>query len=343
MRFAHPEYLYLLLLVPCLVGLYVYVAIQKKKNLEKLGNMELLRDLMPKYSPARQAVKFGLMAFAFLLVIFMLARPQFGSRIDTEQRQGIELIVALDISNSMLATDIAPSRLERAKQLVTKLMDEMPDDRIGLIVFAGDAYTQIPITSDFVSVKMFMPTINPSLAPVQGTAVGAAIDMAARSFGQTEHSESVGRSILVITDGENHEDDAIASAKTAAKEGIEINVIGMGGEAGAPIPVAGSTDFKRDKSGNVVISKLNAAMCEQVAKAGGGIFVQADNSNNALKTINSQLDKLTKGKSEVKKFAEYSEQFQWLAGLMLLVLVYELFLMERKNRWFEKITTLRKL
>ncbi|MDR1698620.1 MAG: VWA domain-containing protein [Prevotellaceae bacterium] len=337
MRFAHPEYLYLLLLVPCLVGLYVYVTMQKKKNLEKLGNIELLRDLMPKYSPVRQAVKFGLMAFAFLIAVFMLARPQFGSRIDIEQRQGIELIVALDISNSMLATDIAPSRLERAKQLVTKLMDEMQDDRLGLIVFAGDAYTQIPITSDFVSVKMFMPTINPSLAPMQGTAIGAAVDMAVRSFEQTERSEPAGRSILLITDGENHEDDAVASAKTAAKAGIVVNVIGIGTEAGAPIPVAGSTDFKRDKSGNVVISKLNVAMCEKVAKAGDGIFAQADNSNNALKIINNELDKLTKGKAEIKKFSEYSEQFQWLAGLLLLVLVCELFLMERKNRWFEKI------
>jgi len=205
-RFAHPEYLSLLLLIPVLIGVFIYTKIQRKRNISKFGNPDLLADLMPNVSFIRPQVKFYLQLVSVLLLIIVLAQPQFGTKQEKEKRKGIEVMIALDVSNSMMAQDVQPSRLEKAKQVLSKLVDGMTNDKIGLVVFAGDAYTQLPITVDYVSAKMFLSTISPQLVPRQGTAIGSAIDLAIKSFGTKNEA---GRAIIVITDGENHEDDAV--------------------------------------------------------------------------------------------------------------------------------------
>ena len=333
-RFAHPEYLYLLLLLPLLIGVFIYTIIQKRRNIIKFGNPDLLAELMPNVSFVRPQVKFYLQLFSVLLLVIVLAQPQFGTKQEKEKRKGIEVMIALDVSNSMMAQDVQPSRLEKAKQVLSKLVDGMTNDKIGLIVFAGDAYTQLPITVDYVSAKMFLSTISPQLVPRQGTAIGSAIDLAIKSFGPKSES---GRAIIVITDGENHEDDAIGAAKLAAENNIIVNVIGMGKTDGSPIPIPGTMSFWKDKDGNVVVSKLNETMCKEIAISGKGLYVHADNSDNAYKIITKELDKL--GKSDIKTsiFSEYNEQFQSFALFALLILIIDFFLFDRKNKRLSKL------
>lgn len=336
-KFASPEYLYLLILIPLFIGFFIYRSIMNKKKMALLGDIELINQLMPMRSEKRMKWKFYLTMFGLLICVILLARPQFGTKLDTVKRKGVEVIVALDVSNSMMANDVEPNRLEKAKRIITKVIDDMHDDKVGLIVFAGDAFTQIPITSDFISAKMFMPSISPSLIPIQGTAIGTAIDMATHSFAP-QGKGKVGRSIIVITDGENHEDDAVEAAKAATKEGINVCVVGVGSTQGAPIPLKeGSSTYKTDREGNVVVSKLNEAMCQEIAKAGDGVYVRADNTNNAQKVIQKHIDSMAKAEVETKLYSEYSEQFQFFAGVLFFILLLEVLILERKNKWLYNI------
>lgn len=271
---------------------------------------------------------------ALILIVVMLAQPQFGSKEENVKKKGIEVVVALDVSNSMMAQDIKPNRLEKSKQILSKLIDGMSNDKIGLIVFAGDAYIQLPITTDYVSAKMFLSSINTSMVPRQGTAIGSAIDMAIKSFGP---KTSASRAIVVITDGENHEDDAVEAAKLAAKSDIKVYVVGMGSPDGAPIPMGGSMSFLKDKDGNVVVSKLDETMGNEIAKAGDGVYVRADNTNNATKVITSQLDRLKKSEMESKVYSSYDEQFQSFAFFALFLLLLETVIFNRKNKTLSKI------
>lgn len=333
-KFAHPEYLFLLALVPVLIGMFIYTGIKKRRKIQQFGNPELLAGLMPNVSVIRPRVKFYLQLTAIILLIVVLAQPQFGTKQETVKRQGIEVMIALDVSNSMMAQDIQPSRLEKAKQVLSKLVDGMSNDKIGLIVFAGDAYTQLPITVDYVSAKMFFSTISPSLVPRQGTAIGSAIDLAIKSFGE---KSKTGRAIIVITDGENHEDDAIGAAKLAIENGITVHVIGMGKPDGAPIPVPGTMSFWKDKDGNVVVSKLNEQMCKDIALAGTGTYVRADNSNTAFRVVEKELDKLAKSDIKASSFSDYNEQFQSFALLALIILIIDFFVLDRRNKRLSKI------
>jgi len=332
-RFAHPEYLFLLLLIPILIVVFVYTGIQKRRNLKKFGNVDLIAQLMPNVSTIRPQVKFYMQIIAVLLLVIVVAQPQFGTKQEAVKRKGIEVIIALDVSNSMMAQDIQPSRLERAKQILSKLVDGMTNDKIGLIVFAGDAYTQLPITVDYVSAKMFLSSISPTLVPRQGTAIGSAIDLAIKSFGT---KSKAGRAIIVITDGENHEDDAIGAAKLAVENDIAVHVIGIGKPDGAPIPVEGTMSFRKDKDGNVVVSKLNEEMCKSVSTAGKGVYVRADNGNGALRIINKELDTLAKSDIKTSVFSDYNEQFQSFAILALLLLIIDFFVFDRRNKVLSK-------
>ena len=332
-RFAHPEYLFLLLLIPILIVVFVYTGIQKRRNLKKFGNVDLIAQLMPNVSTIRPQVKFYMQIIAVFLLVIVIAQPQFGTKQETVKRKGIEVIIALDVSNSMMAQDIQPSRLERAKQILSKLVDGMTNDKIGLIVFAGDAYTQLPITVDYVSAKMFLSSISPTLVPRQGTAIGSAIDLAIKSFGT---KSKAGRAIIVITDGENHEDDAIGAAKLAVENDIAVHVIGIGKPDGAPIPVEGTMSFRKDKEGNVVVSKLNEEMCKSVSIAGKGVYVRADNGNGALRIINKELDTLAKSDIKTSVFSDYNEQFQSFAILALLLLIIDFFVFDRRNKVLSK-------
>ncbi|MFA5046292.1 MAG: VWA domain-containing protein [Paludibacter sp.] len=328
-RFAHPEYLFLLLIIPVLIGVFIYTSILKRRKIKQFGNLDLLSELMPNVSFIRPKVKFYLQLTAVIILIIVIAQPQFGTKAENVKKQGIEVIIALDVSNSMLAQDVQPSRLEKAKQLVSQLVDGMTNDKIGLIVFAGDAYTQLPITVDYVSAKMFLSSISPQLVPRQGTAIGSAIDLGIKSFGPKSNA---GRAIIVITDGENHEDDAVGAAKLAADNGIVVHVIGMGKPDGAPIPIPGTMSFLKDKDGNVVVSKLNEEMCKSIAEAGNGLYVHADNSNTAFRAINKELGTLAKSDIKTTVFSDYNEQFQSFAILALLILLIDFFVFERKNK-----------
>lgn len=333
-RFAHPEYLFLLIIIPVLIGVFVYATIQKKRKIRLFGNPDLIGELMPNVSYVRPHVKFYMQLFSIMLIIIVLAQPQFGTKIDKDKRQGIEVMIALDVSNSMMAQDIEPNRLEKAKQLLSKLIDDMADDKVGLVVFAGDAYTQLPITVDYVSAKMFLSNISPKLVPRQGTAIGSAIDLCIKSFGE---KSDAGRAIILITDGENHEDDAIGAAKLAVDNGITLHVVGMGKPEGAPIPVDGTMNFWKDKEGNIVVSKLNEPMCNNIAVGGGGIYVRADNTNTAYKAISNELDKIAKSDISTKMFSDYNEQFQSFALFALMLLIIDSFIFDRKNKKLSKL------
>lgn len=333
-RFENPTYLYLLVLVPLLLAFYLYSNYRRRKALRKFGDPELMASLMPDVSKYRPDVKFGLVLAAIALFSVLLARPQFGAKAETVKRSGVEIIIALDISNSMLAQDVQPSRLDRAKRLISRLVDQLENDKIGLIVFAGDAFTQLPITSDYISAKMFLESINPSLISKQGTAIGAAISLATRSF---TPQEGVGRSVIVITDGENHEGGTIEATKAAREKGIQVNVIGVGSPEGAPIPVPGTRDFQRDRDGNVVVTRMNEAMCQEIAREGRGIYTPLDNSNNAQRAVKAELDKLSKSDIETTVYTEFNEQFQAVTWLILLLLLAELMILECKNPLLKNI------
>ena len=331
-RFEEPAYLYLLLILPLLAVFYLYSNYRKRKAIRRFGDPVLMAQLMPDVSKYRPDIKFWLVFAAIGFFSVLLARPQFGSKLETVKRKGVEVIIALDISNSMLAQDVQPSRLEKAKRLVSKLVDGMENDKVGMIVFAGDAFTQLPITNDYISAKMFLESINPSLISKQGTAIGAAINLATRSF---TPQEGVGRAIIVITDGENHEGGAVEAAKEAAEKGIQVNVLGVGLPDGAPIPIEGTNDFRRDREGNVIVTRLNEAMCQEIAKDGNGIYVRVDNTNSAQKAINQEINKMAKADVESKVYTEFNEQFQAVAWIILLLLLVEMLILDRKNPLFK--------
>ena len=321
--------LWWLITIPVFVVVYVVHTKRKRRQLVEFGDPELLAHLMPDASKSRPIWKFCLLMVALVLLIVAAARPQFGQKEKTIKRQGIEVMVALDISNSMLAEDVAPNRLDRAKQMLSKMMDNMVDDKVGLVVFAGEAFTQLPITCDYVSAKMFLNTTSPALIQSQGTAIGAALRTAIASFGTTE--SEAGRAIVLITDGENHEDDAVAMAKQAYERGIQVFVIGIGKPEGSPIPMVGSNDYMKDRNGQVVVSRLNEEMCQQIAAAGHGVYVRCDNTNTAMRALQNELNELATAELETTVYADYNEQYQSFVLVALLFLVIEFFIMMRKN------------
>ena len=327
-RFEDPIYLYLLVLIPILALIRFVSYRNQKKKLRKFGDIHLLKKLMPDVSRFRPSVKFWILQGALALLIIMLARPQLGTKINHEKRVGIETIIAMDISNSMRAEDIVPSRLDRSKMMVENLVDHFSNDKIGLIVFAGDAFVQLPITSDHVSAKMFLSSIDPSLIATQGTDIAKAIDMATHSFTQ---EEGIGKAIVVITDGEDHEGGAVESAKAAKDNGMRVYVLGVGSVNGAPIPIPGTGDYMKDNTGNTVMSALNEDMCKQVAQAGGGAYIHVENNSAAQDQLDNELDKLSKKETTTTMYSEFDEQFQAFGVLALLLLILEICILDRKN------------
>ena len=329
-RFAHPNYLFLLLLVPIgIVALYLFNH-RRKKAISTFGDPSLMNHLMPLYSPKRLNFKAIILLIAFSLQILVIAGPQFGSKIESMKRSGIEIMVAIDVSNSMNAQDVQPSRLDMAKMAVARLVDKLNDDRLGLVVFAGQPYIQLPITSDYPSAKMFLSSISTGMVPTQGTAIGAAINMCANSFTQ---QEGVNRAIIIITDGENHEDDAIQAAQAAAAQGIIVYTVGMGTSKGAPVPASpGDTrNFIKDKDGQIVISKIDETSLAKVAAAGGGAYVPANNIRNGINALLEELNSIEKSEIETKIYTDYNDRFPYVEAIVLLLLVLDLLLLSRKN------------
>ncbi len=335
-KFHNPEYLYLLFLIPVLIVIMVLNNRKTKKKIKAAGEQSLIRSLIPEFSYFRKNLKFFFQLMALVLVVFLLARPQFGSRLEEIKREGVEVIIALDVSNSMMAEDIQPNRLERAKQAISSLVDRLRDDKIGLIVFAGDAYTQIPVTTDYVSAKMFLSSISPGIVPKQGTSLASAINLGMSSF-SPEMDES--KTLVIITDGENHEDDPLPLAEQASEEGIVIHTIGIGSSSGVPVPVItnGRRDYLKDNEGNTVISRLDENILREIAFTTGGKYVKASNTNIGLNTIFNEISSMKQQELEGTMYTEYDDQFQVLAALALIFLIMDILIMERKNRKLSKI------
>ena len=334
-RFEDPIYLWLLVLIPVLALVRFISYRNQKRKLRKFGDPKLLKELMPDVSRFRPSIKFWILLAALALLIIMLARPQMGTKISQEKRTGIETIIALDISNSMLAEDIVPSRLDRSKMMVENLVDHFTNDKIGLIVFAGDAFVQLPITSDYVSAKMFLSSIDPSMMATQGTDIAAAINMGMNSFTQ---EEGIGKAIIVITDGEDHEGGALEAAEAAKKKGMRVYVLGVGSSQGSPIPIPGTGDYMKDNTGNTVMSALNEDMCKQVAAAGGGVYIHVENNSAAQQQLDNELDKLSKKETSTTVYSDYDEQFQAFGILALLLLIFEICILDRRNPLMKKLS-----
>jgi Ca-activated chloride channel family protein len=341
-RFEHTYLLYLLALVPLLWLLFILARNKRKKSIAAFGDDELVKQLMPDVSSSRPRWKFVLTSFAIAAMVLGVANPQIGSKYEEVKREGFELIIALDISNSMMAEDLEPNRLERAKQAISKLIDQLKSDKIGIIVFAGQAYVQLPLTTDYAAAKLFLSTVSTDIVPTQGTAVGSAIDLAIKSFGEKQDKN---RSIIIITDGENHEDDAIQQATTAVEGGITVHAIGVGSPDGTPIPVyvnGKKAGFRKDNQGNTVITKLNETMLQQLAAAGKGVYIRGNNLSSGMKTLLEEINKMEKKEFDSKMFTDYEDRFQYLLAAALLFLLAELLLPERKSRWFGNVNLFEK-
>jgi Ca-activated chloride channel homolog len=335
-RFANIYFLYILLLVPLLVLIYWWASKSKTQSLKLFGDLKLLRLLIADESRYKNSLKFILSLSALIFIILGLANLQVGSKLEEVKREGVDIVIALDVSNSMTAEDIHPSRLESAKQEISKLIDKLQNDRIGLIVFAGDAYLQLPLTPDYSAAKLLLNTVSTDIVPVQGTAIGSAIKLAAKSFVGGEKKYKV---LIIITDGENHEDDAITEAKNAAAEGIIVHTIGMGSPLGTPIPIYQNNSqvgFKKGQDGNTVLTKLDEAGLQQIAAAGNGVYIRATNQQDELEVVLKQISIMEKKEYASKIFTEYEDRFQYFLGFALFLTTIEFFISERKNKWLSK-------
>ena len=338
LRFQDSIYLWLLLILPIMAMVRFVVWRQRRSKLRKFGDPELLKQLMPDVSKYRPTVKFWLLMSAIAILILMTARPQMGTKVSHEKRNGIQAIIALDISNSMMAEDVMPSRLAKSKLLVENMVDHFNNDKVGLVVFAGDAFVQLPITSDYVSAKMFLQNVEPSLIATQGTGIAKAITLSENSSTQ---QDKVGKAIIVITDGEDHEGGALEAAKDARKRGINVFILGIGDPKGAPIP-DGSGGYLKDNTGQTVMSALNEQMCQQVAEAGSGTYIHVDNTNDAQEKLNDELTKLQSGETNSVIFSEYNEQFQAFGLILIFLLIAEICVLESKNPLMKNVRLFKK-
>jgi Ca-activated chloride channel family protein len=326
-NFAQAQYLFLILLIPVFFLLQALVFRLRTRRIRKFGDEELVRQLMPSYSKSKVWVRLVLFSIGFFFFVIGLSRPQIGAKLREHETKGAEIMIVLDVSNSMLAEDYSPNRLERAKLAISRLVDKLRDDRIGLVVFAGNSFVQLPITTDYVSAKMFMGSISTESVPIQGTAIGEAINTAMRSFSaQSEKS----RAIIVITDGENHEDDPVAAAAQAAELGVRVFTIGVGSPEGKPIPMDG--ELLKDKDGNIVVTRLDESVLQEVADAGNGLYVRAGNSEFGLNPIIDDIRKMEDEKYSSIVFEEYDEQFMYFMGIALLFFVIEMLIGERRSK-----------
>lgn len=334
-RFGNPEYLWLFVALPFLLAIYIFLNIRKRKDVEKMGVLSMLKRMMPELSLKRSYLKFWLFFVALCFGIVMVSRPQFGTKVEMVEKEGIEMVIAIDVSNSMMAKDVSPDRMTRAKQILSRLIDVRKNDKVALIVFAGEAFVQMPLTSDTQSAKLFLSTINPELVPVQGTAIGDAIRLGMNSFSS---NKEMSKAIVIITDGEDHEGNASQVAAEAAKNGVTIHVMGIGSPDGTPIPsLEHGSNYMTDNEGNVVVSRLNEKMGMEIAQNGNGSYVRVDNSNSAISALEKQLDELQTGKSESLSYSEYDEKFPIFAWIVLAFLLVEILIFDKKNPLFKNV------
>lgn len=335
-RFAHPEYLYALALLPVMLASFVWANIARRRAMQQLGNPDILRTLIPSLSPGKRGMKSALILLGCAFLVLGLANPQIGTRMEEVKREGVDIFIALDVSASMKAEDIKPNRLENAKRQIALLLDKLQNDRIGLIVFAGESYLQLPLTADYDAARLFLSTIDVDVVPVPGTAIGSAIRLAMTSFVEGEKKHRV---LIVITDGENHEDDAIAAAKDAATDGIVVHTIGMGSPLGTPIPVYNGNiqiGYKQDSQGNTVLTKLDETTLQQIAGAGNGKYVRATSQQHELDSMLKEIESMEKKEFGSRVFTEFEDRFQYALLIALFLTALEFFISERSNPVFQR-------
>jgi Ca-activated chloride channel family protein len=338
-RLQNPMMLHLLYIIPIMITVYLISLNNKNKRLKKFAAAPLLPSLIPDFRAGKKLTRFILFHFSIAFFIVALANPQIGSKIAEGKQEGIDIMIALDVSNSMIAEDLKPNRLQRAKLAIEKLVNRLGGDRVGIIVFAGNAYVQLPITTDYSAAKLFLNGIDNTIVPVQGTAIGKAIDLAMTSFNFEDQSS---KTIIIITDGENHEDDAIKAAEIAREQGVIVNAIGMGSIQGAPIPVYNNgrqVDFKKNRAGETIITKLNDTMLKDISEAGGGTFVRASQQDVGLGILLDNLDQMDKKEFGSVIYTEYESRFQYYLGIGLLLLLIDLLLFDKKQKWKDLIVT----
>ncbi len=337
LRFEHVEFLYALAVIPLIIAISIAVKFWRKRVLTTMADSNLHSHLLPEVSKYKPVLKVVLLCFAFFFLILGLANPQNGSRLEEIKREGVDLIIALDVSNSMRAEDLSPNRLQSAKLAIARLIDNLQDDRIGVVIFAGQAYVQLPVTTDYAAAKLFLDNISTDIIPTQGTAIGTAIDLALNSFDMKSKNS---KAIIVITDGENHEDDAIKAAEAASEKGIVVHTIGMGSPNGAPIPLyqnGHQTGFRKDNSGTTVITRLDESNLQQIAAAGHGAYVRANNSQAGLSIIFDQINKMQKQAFGTKVYTDFDDHFQIFLLLALGFLIVEVLLSETVSKWWVKL------
>ncbi len=336
-RIEHDWALWLLALIPLMLIAWWAVIRWRKKARERFAEHRLMQQLIPRYSESRYRWKFIFFLMAFLFLILGIANPQIGTKLEEVKREGIDLMIALDVSNSMKAEDLSPNRLERAKRAMLQLLEELHSDRIGIIVFAGQAYTQLPITTDYAAAKLFLNMVDTDVVPTQGTAIGAAIELAEESF---NYEEGGNKALIIVTDGENHEDDAIEAAKSANEKGIKVFTIGMGTPNGAPIPVfrnGRQIGFRQDADGNTVVSSLNEEMLREIAGIGDGLYIRATNASVGFERILDQLSGLEKSEFESQVYTDYEDRFQFFLAAAFLFFILFIVMNEKKSKWAEKV------
>ncbi len=328
MTLNQPQYLWLLLLVPVFFMVQAFVLKFRQRRIRRFGDEALVNALMPSYAKAKVWLRLSLFAVAFAFFVIALARPQRGAKLLEQEVHGAEVIIALDVSNSMLAEDYSPNRLERAKLAISRVTEQLRDDRIGLIIFAGDAYVQIPLTSDYISAKMFLNSITPGSVPVQGTSIAAAIEMALKSFSD---QSSKSRAIIVITDGENHEDDPVAMAQYASELGVRVFTIGVGSVEGKIIPLPGG-GYITDKDGNNVMTRLDEATLQSIAEAGKGVYVKAGNREFGLTPVIEEIQRMDDEVFNTITYAEYEELYMYFLAVAVFFLVLEMLIGDRRSK-----------
>jgi len=344
-RFEYPTLLLLTLIIPVFTLIFIWVRMRRKKHITVFADLHLFEKLTTDTSPSRPVTKFVFKMLALFFLIIAIANPKMGSKTVEGERSGIDIVVCLDISNSMLAEDISPNRLAAAKQALSRFIERLNNDKIAIVIFAGKSYIQLPLTNDYGAAKMFLETISPEMIQVQGTAIGSAIEMAMDAFGYSslsgEWKRDKSRAIIIISDGENHEDDAVSAARKAKKEGIIVNAIGLGSTQAVPIPVYRNgrfAEYKQDRNGNPVTTKLNEEMLAEVAVAGGGTYVRGNNSNVGVSEIFDKINEMEKNKyGGEASFSEYEDQFQWPLLIALLLFIIELLISEKRNKYFNTL------
>jgi Ca-activated chloride channel family protein len=336
-QLEEPSYFYYLLIIPAILVLFVGVLWWKKRKQKQFASADLFDKLSPERSTFKSVLKFIMLSIAIAFLAISLVNPKMGTKLQTVKREGVDIVFALDVSKSMLAEDIAPSRLEKAKQIISKIIDNLGSDRVGIIVYAGNSYPLLPITTDHAAAKMFLQNASPDMVSSQGTAINEAIDRSTTFF---DDNEQTNRYLFVVSDGEDHGENALSSVEKATKEGIKVYTIGVGTEKGGPIPIKNEgtiVSYKKDSKGEVVITQLNPKILSEIAVAGKGKYIDGNKTQKAIDYINNLLLKADKTEFDAKQFSDYKSQFQWFIAFGLLFLLLDTFLLEKKTKWIQKL------